>query len=89
MSHNNSLHHTPLLFTLLKMQTVLWGCYFSTLDKEDVGSCLLNASKAFDRMHYGAFFRLLSHRELPPIMVRLLINCYTKQSISVVCRAGM
>ena len=42
-----------------------------------------DASKAFDRINHGKLFRLLLQRGMPPLIVRVLINCYVNQSISV------
>ena len=33
-------------------------------------SCLLDASKAFDRINHGKLFRLLLQRGIPPLIVR-------------------
>ena len=38
----------------------------------DVYSCLLDTSKAFDRVHYGKLFRILSS------YLFILLNSYTK-----------
>ena len=44
---------------------------------------LLDASKAFDRVHYVKLFQLLKQRKLCPIMLRFLIVFYTNQFICV------
>jgi hypothetical protein len=43
----------------------------------------LDASKAFDRVHYCKLFRLLIERGLPPCIVRCLINFYTVNQVRV------
>lgn len=43
----------------------------------------LDASKAFDRVHFCKLFRLLMQRGLPMCVVRLLINFYVGHFISV------
>ena len=43
----------------------------------------LDASKAFRRVNYCKLFRLLIKRNLPPIVVRVLINMYTGHSIRI------
>ena len=43
----------------------------------------LDASKAFDKVHYGKLFDLLLERGIPPIVVRMLFDQYTRQSASV------
>ena len=47
--------------------------------KSDVYLCMLDASKAFDRVHYGKLFALLRSRKLPAIVIRLLLDMYTSQ----------
>ncbi len=44
-------------------------------------SCLLDASKAFDRVDFIKLFQLLVKRRLPPIIIRSLINLYTTQTM--------
>ena len=41
--------------------------------------CMLDASKAFDRVHYGKLFYLLRSRNLPAVIIRLLLDMYTRQ----------
>ena len=72
-------HHSTVLCTAVLLETV---GYFKERNC-NVYSCLLDASKAFDRINHGKRFRLLLHRGMPPIIVRFLINCYVNQSISV------
>jgi Reverse transcriptase (RNA-dependent DNA polymerase) len=43
----------------------------------------LDASKAFDRVEYGKLFQLLLDRNLPPQIIRLLLNMYTNQQVRV------
>lgn len=44
-----------------------------------VFGCALDASKAFDRVRHDKLFDILLHRGLPPIMLRVLIDMYTRQ----------
>ena len=44
----------------------------------NVYSCMLDASKAFDRVHFGSLFRLLLKRNLPLGIVRLLLDSYAR-----------
>jgi len=56
--------------------------YYST----DGGTALctfLDATKAFDRVNYCKLFRLLLHRNIPPIHLRLLLNMYTNSVANV------
>ena len=43
----------------------------------------LDASKAFDRLHYCKLFKLLIKRELPGSILRVLINTYTNSVVRV------
>ena len=45
---------------------------------------MLDASKAFDRVHFGSLFRLLLKRNLPLGIVRLLLDIYTRQQACTV-----
>ncbi len=44
-------------------------------------SCLLDASKALDRVDFIKLFKLLVKRNIPPIIIRSLINLYTTQTM--------
>ena len=50
----------------------------------NVYSCMLDASKAFDRVRFGTLFRLLLKRNLPLGIVRLLLDSYTHQQACTV-----
>ena len=43
----------------------------------NVYACLLDASKAFDRLNHGKLFALLAERNLPAVGIRFLIDSYT------------
>ena len=45
----------------------------------NVYACLLDASKAFDRLNHGKLFNLLLERDLPAVVLRFLIDSYTRQ----------
>ena len=45
---------------------------------------VLDASKAFDRVHYGKLFKLLSKRKIPVQVRRLLLDMYTRQKMQTV-----
>ena len=45
----------------------------------NVYSCMLYASKAFDRVHFGTLFRLSLKHNLPLGILRLLLDSYTCQ----------
>ena len=46
-----------------------------------VYSCFLDASKAFDKVHYGKLFNLLLKRGVPSIIVRLIIDGYIRHRV--------
>ena len=39
--------------------------------------CLLDATKAFDRVNYGKLFSLLCDRNLPGLVIRFLLDSYS------------
>ena len=45
----------------------------------NVYSCLLDASKAFDRVHYGTLFRLLLKKDVPRCVIRLVFDSHIRQ----------
>lgn len=49
----------------------------------NVHAVFLDASKAFDKVHYVKLFRLLLSKGMCPIVARLLLNLYTSQGIRV------
>ena len=50
-----------------------------------VYAILLDASQAFDRVHFIKMFKLLLDRGLCPLVCRLLVKPYTQQSARVKC----
>jgi len=53
--------------------------YYTSNSSSDVFCSLLDTTKAFDRVDYCKLFRSLMNRDLPPIVLRLLLNMYTSQ----------
>ena len=49
----------------------------------DVYVMFLDASKAFGRVHYVKLFKVLSDKDLCPLICRLLYCLYTRQTVSV------
>jgi hypothetical protein len=49
----------------------------------------LDASKAFDKVNYCKLFKLLLSRNVPPMVIRLLLNSYTGQSVRVQWNEGL
>ena len=52
--------------------------YYS-LRNTAVRGCVLDASKAFDRVRHDKLYQLLYDRGLPPIILRTLIDLYERQ----------
>ena len=49
----------------------------------NVYSCLLDASKAFDKIHYRKLFSVLLRKDVPFCIIRILLDAYTKQQARV------
>ena len=45
----------------------------------NVYSCLLDASKAFDRVHYGTLFSVILTKCAPMCVIRLILDSYIRQ----------
>ena len=50
----------------------------------NVYSCLLDASKAFDKVHYGTMFNILLNKNVPYCIIRLLMDSYVRQEARVI-----
>ena len=72
-------HSTSMCTSVLKEV-----CSYYLAKDTDVYLCLLDASKAFDRVHYGKLFKLLEKRNLPVQVRRLLLDMYTRQNMKTV-----
>ena len=72
--------HSTTMCTMVLKETIN---YYST-NHSTVFCTMLDASKAFDRIHYCKLFRRLLARKLPAVVLRLLIKLYTCQVIRVV-----
>ena len=46
-----------------------------------VYGCLLDATKAFDRVNYGKLFSFLCDRNLPGVVIRFLLDSYSRQNV--------
>ena len=71
--------HSTVLCTAMYKETV----QYYAARKSMVYSVLLDASKAFDKVRYGALFKLLIGRNLPAAVLRLLLDSYTRQNACV------
>ena len=52
--------------------------------KSNVYACLLDASKAFGKVHFGKLFTLLLNRHMPAVYLRLLLDSYSRQQMKAV-----
>ena len=50
-------------------------------NNNNVYSCLLDASKAFDKVNYGKLFNILLNRKVPFCIIRLLMLTFIYQYI--------
>ena len=48
-----------------------------------IAACLLDASKAFDKIHFGKLFKTLISKNLPPLIIRLILSSYISQETRV------
>ena len=51
--------------------------------KSNVYCCLLGASKAFDKVHYGKLFNVILSRDIHTCIVRIIVNSYIRQKACV------
>ena len=72
-------NHSTVLCTAVMKEIV---CHYSNKNSP-VYAVFLDASKAFDKVHYGRLFSLLLKRNIPPLVLRLLLDAYTRQNASV------
>ena len=56
---------------------------YYNVNKSSVCSLQLDASKAFDRVNYCKLFAELLKRNICPLLLRLLLFMYTRQSLRV------
>ena len=52
-----------------------------------VYTCLLDISKAFDRVHYGTLLNILLLKGIPKCIVRLVYDSYLKQKSCVIWKS--
>jgi hypothetical protein len=71
--------HSPVLCTAILKEVVQH--YVNR--KSNVYALFLDASKAFDKVHFGKLFKLLLRRNLNPLIARMLFYMYRNQSARV------
>ena len=72
-------NHSTVLCSLMYKEVV--SNYFQ--NGSNVYSCVLDASKAFDRIHFGKLFAILIERNVPLYFIRLILDAYTRQQSRV------
>ena len=72
-------NHSTVLCSLMYKEVV--SNYFQ--NGSNVYSCLLDASKAFDCIHFGKLFAILIERKIPLCCIRLILDDYTRQQSRV------
>jgi len=70
-------HHSTSLCTAVLKDVA--SHYISHGSK--VYACLIDASKAFDRVRHDILFKLLTDRHLPPLVVNFLMDGYSRQRV--------
>ena len=85
-THNDSLQTCDMQFGFKSSHStvVCTAIYIETINHyvnegNNVYSCLLEASKAFDRVHWGRLFKILLERKVSFIFRRLLLDSYLRQ----------
>ncbi len=63
--------------------TMLETISYYNINHTNVYALFLDATKAFDRVHYGKLFKELCKRNISPLVTRLLLYMYTNQKLQV------
>jgi hypothetical protein len=71
--------HSTVMCTTMVKEII---SYYNN-NQSDVYACLVDASKAFDKVNYGKLFQLLLDKGVPSLIIRLLFENYTDQEIYV------
>ena len=72
---NLDLSHSTVLCTAIYIETI----NYYVNECSNVYSCLLDASKAFGRVHWGRLFKILIERKVSFLFIRLLFDSYLRQ----------
>ena len=67
--------HSTALCSLVYLETL----QYYRQNGSQVYSCLLDASMAFDRIHYEKLFNILISRKLPAFIIRVLFDSCSRQ----------
>ena len=66
--------HSTALCSVVYLETL----QYYEQNGSQVYSCLLDTSKAFDRIHYGKLFNILISRKLPAFIIHVLFDSYSR-----------
>ena len=72
-------HRSTNMCTMLLKEVIS----YYTSNNSSLYCVFLDATKAFDKVEYCSLFRELMNRDIPPLIVRVLLNIYTGQQIRV------
>ena len=72
-------NHSTVLCSAINIETI--NHYVN--EGSNVYSCLIDASKAFDRVHWGRLFKVLIERNVSTLFIRLLLDSYIRQKSCV------
>ena len=77
------------LSQIIRLYYALQFIYMETInhyvnDGGNVYNCLLDASKAFDRVHWGRLFKILIERKVTFLFMHLLLDSYLLQLYCVI-----
>ena len=72
-------YHSTVLCTAVCIETI--DHYMN--ESSDVYSCLIDASKAFDRVHWGGLFSILIEKKVSYIFLCLIFDRYIRQKACV------
>ena len=68
-------NHSTIMCSLVYKETINYYLNHGNT----VYSCLLDASKAFDMVHFGRLFNLLIKRSIPFTIIHILVDSYMRQ----------
>jgi hypothetical protein len=71
------LEHSTTMATVVLKDVV----YIFLLRNSNVYCCFIDASKAFDRLRHDMLFKMLLMRNVNPLMVRILMESYERQTV--------
>ena len=69
-------NHSTVLCSAIYIETIN---LYSVNEGSNVYSCLIDASKAFDTVHWGRLFKILIERNVSTLFIRLLLDSYIRQ----------